>query len=340
MRRDGYGKFILAAVVFAGFTVYLFWRRFGGMSRWEWLLPVNVCTAALGCYVLSRRWVSSFPGSLFAGAIYGFGPFMLGLGKFHPTAGLLAASIPWLFCPAAFGGKTKWRRNAGLLAILPFVAIVAFFQAAEHYHFFPVHAAARLCSDDLVGLFAPLVMAEHDILNTTTVGFYHIPIAALVMGCAMLLAAKRLGIIALFAVGAGLACWGPIFKVSPVMWLSIPVVCCSVVIGAGIQGLSLAGPADRKWVLAAAFVQAGFAIAALFLATKCFQTFLSLADKYAKLFVQTGEMYVLGAVAVMILFFIARGKLRVRAVRWAILCLSIAVDIFLGARFIIAHVLS
>jgi len=303
-------------------------------------LPVNVCTAALGCYVLSRRWVSSFPGSLFAGAIYGFGPFMLGLGKFHPTTGFLAASIPWLFCPAAFGGKTKWRRNAGLLAILPFVAIVAFFQAAERCHFFPVHAGARLCSDDLVGLFAPLVMADYDILNTTTVGFYHIPIAALVVGFAMLLAAKRLGIISLFAVGVVLGCWGRIFEVSSVMWLSIPVVCCSVVIGAGIQGLSLAGPADRKWLLAAAFVQAGFAIAALFLATKYFQVVLGLGDKYARLFVQTAEMYILGGVSVMILFFIARGKLRVRAVRWAILCLSIAVDIFLGARFMIAHVLS
>jgi len=339
MRRYGYGKFILAGLVFAGFTVHLFWRRFGGMGRWELLLPFNVWTAALGCYVLSRRWVSSFPGSLFAGAIYGFGPFMLGLSKFHPTAGFLAASIPWLFCPAAFGGKTKWRRNSELLAILPFVAIILFFQAAERYHFFPVHAGARLCSDDLVGLFAPLVMAEYDITNTTTVGFYHIPIAALVMGCAMLLAARRLSIIALFAVGVGLGCWGPIFKVSPVMWLSIPVVCCSVVIGAGIQGLSLAGPADRKWVLAGAFVQAGFAIAALFLATKYFQTFLSLADKYAKLFVRTSEMYVLGAVAMLILFFIARAKLRIRAVRWAILCLSIAVDILFGARFIIDRVL-
>ena len=339
MRREGYGKFILAGLVFAGFTAHLFWRRFGGMSRWELLLPVNVCTAALGCYVLSRRWVSSFPGSLFAGAIYGFGPFMLGLGKFHPTAGFLAASIPWLFCPAAFGGKTKWRRNAGLLAILPFVAIVAFFQVAEHYHFFPVHAGARLCSDDLVGLFAPLVIADYDILNTTTVGFYHIPIAALVMGFAMLLAAKRLGIIALVAVGVVLGCWGRIFEVSSVMWLSIPVVCCSVVIGAGIQGLSLAGPADRKWLLAGAFVQAGFAIAALFLATKYFQVILGLGDKYARLFVQTAEMYILGAISVMILFFIARGRLRIRAVRWAILCLSIAVDIFLGARFIIDRVL-
>ena len=339
MRRYEYGKFALAGLVFAGFAVYVFWGRFGGLGRWELLLPVNACLGSLGCYVLSRRWVSSFGGSVLGGAIYGFGPFMLGLGKFHPTAGFLAASIPWLFCPAAFGSKTKWRRNAGLLAALPFVAIVVFFQAAQWRHFFPVHAGARLGSKDVVGLFAPLVIAEYDILNTTTVGFYHIPIAALVMGCAMLLAARRLPIIALCVVGVALACYRPIFEVSPVMWLSIPAVCCSVAIGAGIQGFEVAGPADRKWLLAAAFVQAGFAITALFLATKYFQVILGLADKYARLFVQTAEMYVLGAIAVLILFFIARAKMRLSPVRWAILCLSIAVDIFLSAKFIVNRVL-
>ena len=339
MARHGYGKFVVAGLVFAGFAVNLFWWRFAGLKRWELLLPVNSCTAALGCYVLSRRWVSSFLGSLFAGAIYGFGPFMLGLGKFHPMAGFMAASIPWLFCPAAFGGKTRWRRNAGLLVILPFAAIVLFFEVSAHYGFFPVSIRIRLGTDDLVSLFVPLVAAEHDIVNTTMVGFYHIPIAALVMGGAMLLAAKRLHIIALCLVGVALACCKSFLEVSPVMWLSIPAVCCSVLIGAGIEGLTLAGSADKKWLLTAGVIQGGCAIAALFLATKYFQVFLGLGDKCARLFVQTAEMYVLGAVAVMILFFTAGAKLRIRPIRGAILCLSIAIDIFLGAGFIIARVL-
>ncbi|MBN2272516.1 MAG: hypothetical protein JXN61_18025 [Sedimentisphaerales bacterium] len=339
MARRGYGKFVAAGLVFAGFAASLFWWRLEGLKRWELLLPVNSCTAALGCYVLSRRWVSSFLGSLFAGAIYGFGPFMLGLGKFHPTAGFLAASIPWLLCPAAFGGKTKWRRNAGLLVIFPFAAIVLFFEASAHYGLFPVSIRIRLGADDLVSLFAPLVAAEHDIVNTTMVGFYHIPTAALVMGCAMLLAARRLHIIALLLVGVGLGCCRSFFEVSPVMWLSIPAVCCSVMIGAGIEGLTLAGPADRKWLLTAAIIQGGGAIAALFLATKYFQVFLGLGDTYARLFVQTAEMYVLGAVAVLILFFTTGAKLGIRPIRWAILCLSMGIDIYLAAGFIIARVL-
>ncbi len=81
------------------------------------------------------------------------------------------------------------------------------------------------------------------------------------------------------------------------------------------------------------------AIAALLLATRYFQVFLSLADNYARLFIQTAEMYILGAVAMMILFFVARAKLRIDRVRWAVVCLSAAVDIFLGARFIIDRIL-
>jgi len=339
MARRGYGKFVVAGLVFAGFAASLFWWRFEGLKRWEFLLPVNICAGALGCYVLSRRWISSFLGSLFAGAIYGFGPFMLGLGKFHPTAGFLAASIPWLFCPSAFGGKTKWRRNTGLLVILPFAAIVLFFELSAYYGLFPVPIRIRLGSDDLVSLFVPLVVAEHDIVNTTMVGFYHIPIAALVMGGAMLLAAKRLHIVAICFVGVALACCKSFLDVSPVMWLSIPAVCCSVLIGAGIEGLTLAGSADKKWLLTAAIIQGACAIAALFLATKYFQVFLGLGDKYARLFVQTAEMYVLGAVVVLILFFTAAAKLRIRPIRWAILCLSMAIDIYLAAGFIIARLL-
>lgn len=338
MRKTGYGKFVLAAVIYAGFTAALYWWRFERFERWQWLLPVNVCCGAMGCYVVSRRWVSSFTGSFFAGAIYGFGPFMLGLMKFHSTAGFLAACVPWLFCPAVFGHKTRWRRNSSLFAILPFLAILLYFQLSIHYRLFAVSTQARLRSADLVGLFAPLVVAERNI-STTLVGFYHIPVAALIMGCAMLLAARRLHIIAIFALGVALACCKPFFNVSPVMWLAVPVLCCSVLIGVGLQGLILAGPADKKWLMAAAIVMAGLSIASLFLATKYFQIFLGLGDKYARLFVQTAEMYILGAIALGVLFFMARAKLRVALLRQVLLCSAIAIDIFLGAGFIIDRLL-
>src|SRR4030042_501778 len=96
-------KFAAATIIYTGFAIYLYQPPFGHFDRLDYLLPVNFCLAASGCYVLSRRWVAGFAGSFFAGALYGFGPFTLGLARFHPTAGLLAAAIPWLFWPAVFG---------------------------------------------------------------------------------------------------------------------------------------------------------------------------------------------------------------------------------------------
>jgi hypothetical protein len=193
-------KFLAAAIIYAVFAVYLYQPYFKGFNALQLrdFFVVNVCLGSLGCYVLSRRWVAGFGESLFAGAIYGFGPFILGLAKFHPTAGFLAAAIPWLFCPAAFGPKEKWRWLRIPLAVLPFLAIVLFFQVSTHYRLFPVSTQVRLHLADLIGLFAPLITAKQ---NTTLIGFYHIPIAALIMGFSMLLAARRFSIITIFAIG-------------------------------------------------------------------------------------------------------------------------------------------
>ena len=280
--------------------------------------------------------MSGFGESFFAGANYGFGPFKLGLAKFHPTAGLLAAAIPWLFCPAAFGPKNRWQWLRVPLALLPFLAIVLFFKASAHYRLFPASTQAKLHLADLTGLLAPLVMSGR---STILIGFYHIPIAALVMGFSMLLVARRFGVIVIFAIGTILAFCESFFEVSPFIWLAIPVLCCSVLIGGGMQGLASAGFADRGWVLATAAIMGTLAIVTLLLATKYFQTFLGLGAGYAKLFVEAGKMYILGTIAVAIIFFMERAKLRMLRLRELFLCAAMALDIFLGARFIIDKIL-
>ncbi len=331
-------KFLAAAVIYAVFAVYLYQPYFKGFNalRLRDLFVVNVCLGSLGCYVLSRRWMAGFGESLFAGAIYGFGPFILGLAKFHPTAGFLAAAIPWLFCPAAFGPKEKWRWLRIPLAALPFLAIVLFFQVSTHYRLFPVSTQARLHLADLVGLFAPLITAKQ---NTTLIGFYHIPIVALVMGFSMLLAARRFSIIMIFTIGIILAFCDSFFGISPIIWFTMPILCCSVLVGAGMQGLASAGFADRGWVLAAAAIMCTLAIVTLLLAAKYFQTFLGLGAGYAKLFTEAGKMYVLGAIVAAIIFFMIRAKLRMRQLRQVALYAAMAVDIFLGARFIVDKIL-
>jgi len=325
-------RFLTAAIVYTVFAGHLYGPYLSRLDKWQYLLVVNVCLASLGCYVLSRRWVAGFAESFFAGAIYGFGPFMLGLAKFHPTTGLLAAAIPWLFCPAAFGFKEKWRWLRIPFVVLPFLAIVFFFQGSSHYRLFPVSTQARLHTVDLTGLLAPLITAKQ---NLTLIGFYHIPIAALVIGFSMLLAARRYSVILIVAVGTTLAFCGSFYEVSPVIWLAAPVLCCSVLIGAGMQGLSSAGFDDRWWILVTAAIMAVLSIVTLLLASKYFQTFLGLGAGYAKLFTEAGKMYVLGAIVGAIIFFMIRAKLRMRLLRRLVLCAAIAVDIFIGARYIV-----
>ena len=320
------------AIIYAGFALYLYEPYFDSFKTQQYLVVINVCLASLGCFVLSRRWVSLFVGSFLAGAIYGFGPFVLGLARFHPSAGFLAAGIPWLFCPAAFIGRTRWRWLSVPFTALPFFAIPLFFRISAHYRLFAASTQARLRLGDLPGFLAPLVATSR---NLTGIGFYHVPLAILVMGFAMLLAARRVGIIIILCLGTVLACSSSFLDVSPIMWLSIPTVCCSVLIGVGLQGLASAGFTDRKWVLVTTAMMAALSIIALLLATKYFQVFAGLGNRYATLFTETAKMYILGMVAVAILFFMIRAKSRIAPLRWTILCSTMALDIFLGASFII-----
>jgi len=325
-------KLTAAGVVYAGFAIYLYQPHFKSFDTIQYLLLVNVCLASVGCFVLSRRWIASFTGSFFAGAIYGFGPFMLGLARYHPAGGLLAAAVPWLFCPAAFGPKGRQRWISRLFLALPVLAILSFFQVSAYFRLFAIPIQDRLHLADLAGLLAPLVMVNRGL---SVVGFYHVPMAALVMGFCMLLVARRFGIMAIFVTAAVLGFCDSVLGASPVIWFSIPALCCSVLIGVGLQGLAGAGWTDRKWVLATTMVRVVLSLVTLLLAVKYFQVFAGFGAKHAKLLTEAAKMYLLGAVAVAVIFFMARARLRLGWLRLALLCSAMAVDIFIGARFFV-----
>jgi hypothetical protein len=331
-------RFAGAAVVYFIFATYLYRPYYKGLNvlQLQDLFVISICMASLGCYVLSRRWVAGFVESFFAGALYGFGPFTLGIAKFHPTAGLLVAAIPWLFCPAAFGPKGKWRWLRVPLALLPFLVIFLFFQAAGHFRLYPIPIRIKLHAVDLVGLMAPLVAVKRQM---TLIGFYHIPIAALTMGVVMLLKVRRLSIMIILAVGTILAFFGPLFDISPIIWLAFSMLCGSIVIGAGMQGVICAGYADRKWILLSAIVMGVLAILTLLLATKYFQIIFGLAAGYARLFVESGKIHLLGAVTMAIFFFVVRGRLRLQPVRKFLLYSTVGLDIFLQSAFVIDRIL-
>jgi hypothetical protein len=335
---------LAAAALYGAFAVYLYRPHCAGFTGWQWLWPVNAGAAALGGYVLSRRWVAGFTGSALAGLVYGFGPFLLALAKFHPTAGLLAAGIPWLFVPAARLEKRYGKWLSLPLWLLPFAIIALFFYLSAERRLFaaPLQADVRVL--DLAGFIAPLALISR---SAAVLGVYHVPVAPLALGLAMIWKARRYGILLIVVAGfllafsksfldAGQIAW---LGVSPILWLSIPMAWCAVLSGIGLQGLIEAGPADRKWILMAAIVLGVLAIVALLLAAQCFQVILGLADGYARLFVHAAEIYLVGAAATGIIFFLARQNLRLHWLRWALLCTALAVDIFLGARYMVDSVL-
>jgi len=354
-----YTRFAAAAVIYALFAGYLYRPYFKGFGspRLQDLFVVNVCLASLGAYVLSRRWMAGFAESFFAGAVYGFGPFILGLVRYHPTAGFLAAAVPWLFCPAAFGPKGKYKPIRVPLSFLPFLAIVLFFQLAGRFGLYPIPINLKLNLSDLSTLLVPLVAAKR---NKILFGFYHVPVAALIVGLCMLsapleslinagilhkgkffrdLIIRRFGIVAIFVIATILAFYDSFLGISPIIWLTISTLCCSVIIGAGMQGLTSAGHADRKPILLTAILLGVFSIVTLLFAARCFQVAIGLGAGFGRLLTDTAKMYILAAVTVAMIFIIARSKLRLHAVRQILLCATMALDIFLGARFIIDTIL-
>lgn len=354
-----YTRFAIAAAVYAAFAVYLYRPYFRGIGslRLQDLFVLNVCLASLGTYVLSRRWVAGFAESFFAGAVYGFGPYVLGLVKFHPAGGFLVAAIPWLFCPAVFGPKGKYKPLRILLSLMPFLSIVLFFQVSARFGLYPIPIKLKLQVAELAGLFAPRVAVER---SMTLVGFYHVPITALVIGFCMFAAplkglgkadilhkgkflkdmtVRRFGIVIVFAVATILSFCDSFGQISPIIFPAISTLCCSVLIGVGMQGLISAGPADRKPVLLAAIIPGILAIVTLLFATKYFQVVAGLADGYARLLTETAKMYILASSVMAMLFLIVRSKLRIHPVRQVLLYATMALDIFLGARFIVDTIL-
>jgi len=318
---DDFRKFASAGIIYAAIAIYLYQPYFNRFSPFQFLRLVNVCAAGLGAYAISRRWVFSFWASLFTGLIYGFGPLMLRINSFHPTAGLMAAMVPWLFCPAVFWPRRKTKWVSWALCVLPFLVIAIFFAVTTYLHLFAMPKQIRLRAVDLLWFFAPMVR-----INSAPAyfGFYHIAIAPLIMGFAMLLAAKRYGILLILSMGLVLGFSNSFLEVTSIMWVTIPVLGFALIIGEGMQGLVETGFSDRKWVLATAIVLAGLSIV---------MTILS--AKYSAAFSQSAKMYMLGAVVVGTIYFMLRAKMRMNRVKMLILCLAMGVDVFFGARFIV-----
>ncbi|MFA5292603.1 MAG: hypothetical protein WC496_06155 [Phycisphaerae bacterium] len=314
-----------AVIIYIIFAAWLFYPHLQKLSAIQRLFPLEAIVAAAGVFILCRRWVLSFFASLIGGAIFGFGIFACSFFCYHPFAGLVYAVLPWTFVPAVFfyqWTKLDSRNTAilsGLLSLLPFLFILLAYEFSAGMYLYPIPADTRLSIQSLLGIVNPSG-AKPDIF---ALGFYHVSVAGLIMGCVLLVRTRRIWTIVLIAAAIFAAFYRPIMHVPPVMWASVPVLFCSIIIASGLETLILAGAADSKLLLASAVI--------LFL----FGLFNVFVPGQSGLSPQFIGMYGLGVLVVMLIFFIARANRPWHGVRMFVLYSAALMDILISTKYII-----
>ena len=332
-RRVPYPRIAGAAAIYLVLAISLYQPSLRDFQLRQFIIMANSIIAALGCWALSRRWVSAYPASIFAGIVYGFSPMALGFAAYHPFAGIPLAALPWLFCPAAMWRKTHGHENlskqrgrittasviSAVLSVIPFIGIILFFWISAHLpgsRVFPIPVQEKLTFHNMTGIFVPLSLKPHDFIF----GFYHVPLLACVMGGCMYVALGRTGVAVIVCVGLVLAFSKPVLQVSPIVWSIIPLLFGSLLIGSGMQGLAWAGASDCKWIL--------FCIVTMgLIAAGC----LLVSFKKGDIYLNAAIMHTLAVVLAGIIFYLAKAKLRYHGLRWVLLCTGLGVDIILTA---------
>jgi hypothetical protein len=312
-----------AAIIFyAAFAYWLFYPYTQNLSHTQLLFPVEAVIGAAGVFVLCRRWVLSFFASLAGGIVFGFGTYACSFYCYHPLAGLINAFVPWAFVPAVFfyhWAKLESKTVAiisALLSLLPVFFILSAYEfLAGVYRFYPIPVNTSLTVQSLTGIINPTGVRP-DIFAP---GFYHVAAAGLVMGVILLFETKRIWTIALFALTISAAFYIPLLNVPPVVWTSVPVLFCAIMIAAGLESIILSGAADSKWLLT---------LAAILLLFGLFNVLLTGASGAVGL-------YGIGVAVVLLVFFIARGNLAWHSTRMLVLYSAVFVDIVISTKHVV-----
>jgi len=322
---------IAAVALYLCLAVFLYLPQFHVDNKKAVLCGFNTVAAAWGAYFISKRWINNWTPSLFAGAVYGFGPFALSFEMFHPFAGLSFAMVPWLLLPAVYWHKGKtpdaFRFSVrALLTLLPFAGIVLLFWITAQPWTGPVFMIPKelsMTAKDFVDLIFPLRRSG----SIVPFGLYHCPLVFALMGVFVYVKLQRIALLIPIAAGLVLAFWEPVFQVPPIVWAAFPILFLSLLCGLGFQAFLFAGKADTKWILVCA---ATVSILAAFFAGLAIRIIL-----IREVFELTMLMYALTAAALWILLVLVRLNLRWPWFKWAILTAAAAIDLLFSARYLI-----
>ncbi|HBG28510.1 MAG: hypothetical protein A2Y10_07175 [Planctomycetes bacterium GWF2_41_51] len=315
-------SFPVALIFYAIFAALLFFPVKQNLSQIQYLLPFAAVIGASGVFILCRRWVLSIFASLAGGAVYGFGTYACSLFCYHPFAALVYSLLPWTLIPAVF--FYRWtsldRINtniiSGLLVFLSVLFILSAYRFASMKYFYPIPVQTHLTPKALIGVIDPIGVKQ-DIFAP---GFYHVTMAGMVMGIGLLIKTRRFATILLFIIAAVAAFYKPILNVPPVVWTSIPVLICSIVIAAGLETIILAGEGDGKWLLGTILILLLLSVADVFL------------SHHSSVIPLTAALYGVGITAVVSIYFIAEAGKAWHLLRMFILYSAIFLDIFISTR--------
>jgi hypothetical protein len=287
--------FFTAVIIYAAFAAWLFWQhldKFAGLQR---ILLITPVVSAAGVFLLGRRYVNSFVACFFAGVIYGFGPFASAFYCFHPFASCVYASLPWTFIPAVFlyklpktGDKTTNLLSA-VLSLLPFIFVFAAYFFAAKYYLYPVPPEIIVSAKSFSALVTPVSFP----VDAFSVGFYHAPFGALLVGLVLFFKTRRFWVAAILILAVLLSFYKPVLNVPPVFWLSFVVLICSIICAEGFEAMTLAGRADAIWLLLSA-------------AALIFQAAVNFALGRTLAFPIPVGLSAVAIIAVLLVFFIAR----------------------------------
>jgi len=246
------------------------------------------------------------------------------------------AMIPWLFCPAAFWRTwapslskrlARYGRNGPpamtiLLSAIPFAAVFAYFWLLSTPvlgPIFPLPKAVRYDVAAVAGFAWPLTTKPHEVVFS----FYHVPLAAFAMGLCMCFASRRVGALLIGGLGFALAVAPPLAHVAPAVWIMVPILVGSIIIGLGLEGLAWAGPGDSKWLLFCA------AVAAVLTAGS---VYLTLANGAA--YGRAALLYTAGFLSVASIYALTTARLRWPLLGWTLLSIAVAVDLLSSGKHI------
>lgn len=320
-----------AGMFFLTLSAFLFWPLPTHWNLWKSLSLTNSFLGALGCFTLSRRWLVSFWASALAGTAYGFGPFLLSFRLYHPLAGFSAAVLPWLFCPGAFWNryaKPSWSislRRIPLLAI-PFIFLFLFHWLISQpwlgpYNLMP--ATQQLSKNDILSILEfPSAHAGQIII-----GFYANAFILAVMGLFVYSFLLRVLVLLPPMLGLVLAFSQPILNVPPIIWIALPMLFLSILAGLGAQAMAIAGPADRKWILACLLLAASLAVFCLFSA---------LSRPEGQGYWAPAVMYGLSALSTGLIYGLCTQGIRLHALRWILLGGALGADLIYTSRMLLS----